>query len=1351
MANVRINILNSHIATYNGVTRNLKQGGVLYLDTDKMPQRKELIYLLTASPHRNKYAVELNEALLGIFNISVLDTAPAHPADPEIGRIYWNTALGKAFLYNGQAWVELGSGSGGGGGAPIAIIPSLFGDVTSTGFSNEVQIAPGVITDADVSAGARIKLSKLEVDPRNRATHFGVQPASSISDFDAQVRTNRLDQLVAPSSSLNINEQFLTNVRTPINAKDGANKEYVDSKVSSINLCSLPPATCNLDMGGFRIRNLGNPEDPQDAVNLQTLRNALASSPTKPPARLIALTNVSTLSGTGIVVDGRPVVIGDRVVLNGQNDPRQNGPYVVTAGAWMRAPDADENHELVTGSQITITDGATQAGTTWTQTQPMGQTVIGSSIISYSPSSGLATFTAGNGLYTQGNTLHVGGTPNRVVALADTVDIAPNYVGQASITTLGTVTIGQWRATPIDVTFGGTGATNAADARSNLGAAKSGANGDITSITGLTTPLSINQGGTGGTTAPDARTNLGAASRGVNSDITQITGLTTPLSITQGGTGANTAPQARANLQAAKSGVNGDITSFTALDPGAITIAQGGTGASTPQGARIALGAVGNGVNLLAAASNRGQVFRQVASTGSEVTMEFRVLEEGPGINLTQTTNSITIEVDPTTLNLPGFSGQINLATQVTGVLPIVNGGTGASTALGARQNLVAAGSIVSMGGTSIVHATAYNTATTNLQVKGLTSDPEVVLTANANDVRLGINQALLSIGSMGGQVNLATQVTGVLPITNGGTGASNAGQALDNLNGVFSARSVGGTSLLGTPVVENVAGSGERLLIKGLSNGMGTTVVDQGTSLSVDVAATNVGAGTGTILKTPIGNTLSLRTITGLGSITVATVGDEVTISGSPVSITSVGTGQPVLVTPVGSPVQLKSILGRYGINDITVGQDVVLDLDGVNVGTGQGVFVVPVTPSNAPAQYKSLRAVATNPGIAVTSSTTEIQFQAVIANATNLGSGALLLSNPGPTAPGSTLNFRSIIGTNGVLHTQNANDVTLSLNGMNVGAGAQSLVTPIAGPAQFRTIEEGGGINITQGATTIKVDFEGVSIGTGSPIYVPAVASGPAQFKGIIGGIGLSDTSTMTDVTLNLNAVNVGGGSEVLVTPLVDPIQFRTLTEGNGISLTQTTTNINVVADLANLGSGAELLVPGATHSFKSLVAGAGITITPTATDVTIAAVVGGAINVGTAPVAPALSTAQVLANGPITAAGTVAQFKSLTSSDNSVTITQTATQVDLKASSKLAGFHTTAATFTNPASVSPNFQTITHNLGTNQVMVQVRDASGEVLTNYKVTPGTAGSNTVGISWGAPTAVPVGACTVVVFGILP
>ena len=51
----------------------------------------------------------------------------------------------------------------------------------------------------------------------------------------------------------------------------------------------------------------------------------------------------------------------------------------------------------------------------------------------------------------------------------------------------------------LSVAGGGTGAETAADARTSLSAAKSGANSDITSLSGLTTALSVAQGGTGAT------------------------------------------------------------------------------------------------------------------------------------------------------------------------------------------------------------------------------------------------------------------------------------------------------------------------------------------------------------------------------------------------------------------------------------------------------------------------------------------------------------------------------------------------------------------------------------------------------------------------------------------------------------------------------------------------------------------------------------------------------------------------------------------------------------------------------------------------------------------------------------
>lgn len=79
-----------------------------------------------------------------------------------------------------------------------------------------------------------------------------------------------------------------------------------------------------------------------------------------------------------------------------------------------------------------------------------------------------------------------------------TLDVAP---GNININDLNT-------ATPLGVSTGGTGASTAANARNNLAAAKSGANSDISALSGLTTALSIAQGGTGATTASAGLANL---------------------------------------------------------------------------------------------------------------------------------------------------------------------------------------------------------------------------------------------------------------------------------------------------------------------------------------------------------------------------------------------------------------------------------------------------------------------------------------------------------------------------------------------------------------------------------------------------------------------------------------------------------------------------------------------------------------------------------------------------------------------------------------------------------------------------------------------------------------------------
>lgn len=68
----------------------------------------------------------------------------------------------------------------------------------------------------------------------------------------------------------------------------------------------------------------------------------------------------------------------------------------------------------------------------------------------------------------------------------------------------------------IAVANGGTGATTAATARTNLGAAASGANTDITSLAGLTTALSVAQGGTGRATITSGAILLGNGTGAIN-------------------------------------------------------------------------------------------------------------------------------------------------------------------------------------------------------------------------------------------------------------------------------------------------------------------------------------------------------------------------------------------------------------------------------------------------------------------------------------------------------------------------------------------------------------------------------------------------------------------------------------------------------------------------------------------------------------------------------------------------------------------------------------------------------------------------------------------------------------------
>ena len=288
---------------------------------------------------------------------------------------------------------------------------SFSGDASGSGTTS--------VTLTLASVGTAGTYTKVTTDAKGRvtsgttlsATDIPTLTASKISDFDTQVRTSRVDQLATPTASVSFGSQNITNLADPVNAQDAATKNYVDATAQGL--------------------------DVKGSVKAATTANI-------------------TLSGAQ-TIDGIALVAGDRCLVKNQTTTSQNGIYVVAASTWSRATDMDVWTE-VPGAFTFVEQGSTLADTGWVCTSDQGGT-IGTTAVTFTQFSGAGTYTAGNGLSLSGGSFSVTGTTNRISVSGAGVDISSSYVGQATITTLGTITTGTWNGTTIAVANGGTGAT----------------------------------------------------------------------------------------------------------------------------------------------------------------------------------------------------------------------------------------------------------------------------------------------------------------------------------------------------------------------------------------------------------------------------------------------------------------------------------------------------------------------------------------------------------------------------------------------------------------------------------------------------------------------------------------------------------------------------------------------------------------------------------------------------------------------------------------------------------------------------------------------------------------------------
>lgn len=261
----------------------------------------------------------------------------------------------------------------------------------------------------------------------------------------------------------------------------GADKSKLDNATATNGVSTLVQRDSS---GRFQAAAPSNDLDVANKAYVDAARAGLDVKDSVRAATTVVPGNI-TLSGTQMI-DGVAVVAGDRVLVKNQSTASQNGIYVVASGAWSRSPDADSNIEVTPGMFTFVEEGDTNSDSGWILTTD-GSITLGTTSLTFVQFSGAGQISAGNGLTKTGNTIDAVGTADRITVAADSIDIAATYVGQTSITTLGTIGTGTWEATDVGVAHGGTGASTAADARTNLAASNIGTPG----INGATTSNAV--------------------------------------------------------------------------------------------------------------------------------------------------------------------------------------------------------------------------------------------------------------------------------------------------------------------------------------------------------------------------------------------------------------------------------------------------------------------------------------------------------------------------------------------------------------------------------------------------------------------------------------------------------------------------------------------------------------------------------------------------------------------------------------------------------------------------------------------------------------------------------------------
>ena len=477
------------------------------------------------------------------------------------------------------------------------------------------------------------------------------------------------------------------------------------------------------------------------------------------------------------------------------------------------------------------------------------------------------------------------GTSGQVLS---SMGVSVNWISLGSLAALSSINNGNWSGTDLSVANGGTGASSASAARTNLG---------VVNDTG--TPAMLSDGSSptlnSGISAAEVRSLIGAGSSSTTGTVTSVSGTGTRNGLTLTGTVTGSGSLT----------LGGDLSIGDAQWGGAdLAVANGGTGSSTAAGARSNLGVVNNVV--------------QTTITGNA--------------------GSATVLQTARTIAGVSFNGSANISLNNDAI----TNGAGYTTNVGDITG-VTAGSGISGGGTSgTVTVTNSDKGSSQNIFKNVASDSGTAVADNNNDTLSIVGAGSVTTAVVGDILTItgsddndnfyvtgASYSSGTLTLTRNGLSSLTAtGFPTNNNQLTNGAGYITAASLQGVPAI--LSNGTAPSLNSGISAAEVRSLIGAGTSSSAGVTsiATSTGlsggtiTSTGTLTNTDRGSSQAIYknfTASSGGTATANSNNDTLTIAAGS-NITTVRSGDTITINATTDGQGVTSVATSGTVNGITL-----------------------------------------------------------------------------------------------------------------------------------------------------------------------------------------------------------------------------------------------------------------------------------------------------------------------------------------------------------------------------------------------------------------------------------------------